>query len=176
MLIRRIIGLAFAGFGATMVVGAIAALSVKQRIVQTTAEDADEITLGSVFGPLAFHSSAKQFTGGSLECWYGGGVLDLRDAVLAPEGATLRVRAVFGGGQILVPPTWKVVSQVAGLGGVSDVRSTPDLPDDAPTLTVSGALFCGGFAVTSELAEGEAEWLDVMHTKLEPEPEAALTV
>jgi hypothetical protein len=51
---------------------------------------------------LAFHSTSQAFRGGEVECWYGGGVIDLRDAQLAPEGATLRVRAIFGGGQIVV--------------------------------------------------------------------------
>jgi hypothetical protein len=176
MLIRRIIGLAFAGLGAVMVGGAVAALSVKQRIVPTTDEDANEITLAGIFGPLAFHSTAKAFTGGSLECWYGGGVVDLRDAVMSPEGATLRVRAIFGGGQILVPQTWSVVTNVAGLGGVTDVRTGAGSSDDAPRLTIDAVAFCGGFAVTSELAEGEADWLDEMHKVLDPEPEAVLTV
>ncbi len=176
MLIRRIIGLAFAGMATTMVVGAVAALSMKRRIVPTTESDSDEIVLASIFGPLAYKSTAKQFRGGTLECWYGGGVLDLREAVLAPEGAELRVRAVFGGGQILVPADWKVVTTVAGLGGLTDTRPNPESADDAPRLTISGMVFAGGFAVTSELAEGEAEWLDEMHKALDPEPEAALTV
>jgi hypothetical protein len=176
MLIRRIIGLAFVGLGAVMVGGAVTALSVKQRTVSTTDEDANEVTLASIFGPLAFHSTAKAFTGGSVECWYGGGVLDLRDAVMSPEGATLRLRAIFGGGQILVPPTWTVVTNVAGFGGVTDVRTAAGSSDDAPRLTIDAVVFAGGFAVTSELAEGEAEWLDEMHKTLDPEPEAALTV
>lgn len=176
MLIRRIIGLAFAGMAASMVVGAAAALTTKQRLVQTTDTDADEIVVAGIFGPLAYQSKAKQFKGGTLECWYGGGVLDLREAVLAPEGATLQVRAIFGGGQILVPPTWIVESHVRGIGGLSDVRTIPDQTDDGPRLTIEGLLFCGGFAVTSELVEGEAKWLDEMNKKLEPEPEAALTV
>ena len=32
----------------------------------------------------------RAFAAASLELWYGGGVLDLRDATLAPEGATLK--------------------------------------------------------------------------------------
>jgi hypothetical protein len=76
----------------------------------------------AIFDQLDFRSTSRNFRGGRLECWYGGGVLDLRDAVLAPEGATLQVRAVFGGGQILVPADWKVVSTVRGAGGLQDLR------------------------------------------------------
>jgi hypothetical protein len=175
MLIRRIIGLAVVGWIVSMIAASIAALSVKRRLVPTTDEGADEIVAVSIFGPLTFHSTAQQFRGGSLDCWYGGGALDLRDAILAPGGATLRVRAIFGGGQILVPATWTVVSRVRGMGGLSDARPSMGRPADAPQLVIEGIMFAGGFAVMSELAEGEAQWLEKMTAKQtqehEPEPE-----
>jgi hypothetical protein len=145
-----------------MVAAAIAAMSVKRRLVPTTDESAAEITAVAIFGPLAFHSTSTAFRGGEVECWYGGGVIDLRDATLAPEGATLRIRAIFGGGQILVPATWKVVSRVTGLGGVQDIRPAKGHAAVDPELVLEGMLVAGGFAVSSELAEGEDEWLDTL--------------
>ena len=166
MLIRRIIGLAVVGWVTSMVAGAIAAMSVKRSLVPTTDESADEVVLVAIFGPLAFHSRAQQFRGGLLECWYGGGVLDLRDATLAPDGATLRVRAVFGGGQILVPAEWKVISSVRGMGGLTDVRPAKGYAEDAPELVIEGILLAAGFAVTSTLDPEEAEWLAEAESKL----------
>jgi len=164
-MLRRLIRLVVVGWIVSMIVGSIAALSVKRRLVPTTDESADEIVAVAIFGPLAFHSTAQAFRGGALECWYGGGVLDLRDAVLAPEGATLSVHAIFGGGQILVPADWKVVTRVRGMGGISDVRPTMTHEAIEPELIIEGMVFAGGFAVTSELAEGEAKWLDGMKGK-----------
>ena len=166
MLIRRIIGLAVVGWVASMVAGAIAAVSVKRSVVPTIDESADEIAVVAIFGPLAFHSTATQFRGGVLECWYGGGVLDLRDATLAPDGATLRVRAVFGGGQILVPADWKVISSVRGMGGLTDIRPAKGYAEDAPELVIEGVLIAAGFAVMSALDEDEAEWLAEAEAKL----------
>lgn len=162
---RRLIRLVVVGWIVGMVAGSIAALSVKRRLVPTTDESADDIVAVAIFGPLAFHSTAQQFRGGALECWYGGGVLDLRDAVLAPEGATMRVRAMFGGGQILVPAEWKVVTRIRGMGGISDVRTNTTHEAGAPELVIEGMVFAGGFAVTSEVAEGEAKWLEGMKGK-----------
>ena len=108
----------------------------------------------AIFGPLEFHSTSRNFRGGRLECWYGGGVLDLRDATLAPEGATLQVRAVFGGGQILVPADWRVVSTVSGMGGLQDIRDAKGYAADAPELVIEGTLIAGGFAVSSVLDRG----------------------
>ena len=161
-MLGRLVRLVIVGSIASMVAAAVGAFSVKRRLTPTTDESADEITAVAIFAPLAFHSTSKAFRGGELECWYGGGVLDLRDAQLAPEGATLRVRAVFGGGQIIVPATWRVVSRVAGMGGIQDVREAKGYSAIDPELTIEGTLIAGGFAVTSELAEGEDQWLKSM--------------
>jgi hypothetical protein len=161
-MLGRLFRLIVIGWIVSMVAAAIAAMSVKRRLVPTTDESADEITAVAIFGPLAFHSTSTAFRGGEIECWYGGGVIDLRDATLAPEGATLRIRAIFGGGQILVPASWKVVSRVTGLGGVQDIRSAQGHAAIEPELVLEGTLVAGGFAVSSELAEGEDEWLDTL--------------
>jgi len=158
----RLLRLIVIGWIVSMVAAAIAAMSVKRRLVPTTDESADEITAVAIFGPFTFHSTSTAFRGGEIECWYGGGVIDLRDATLAPEGATLRIRAIFGGGQILVPASWKVVSRVTGLGGVQDIRSAQGHAAIDPELVLEGMLLAGGFAVSSELAEGEDEWLDTI--------------
>lgn len=158
--IKRIIGLGAAGLGIGMGATAAKALSVKGRLVPTTDEAADEIVVVAIFDQLDFHSTSRNFRGGTLECWYGGGVLDLRDATLAPEGATLQLRSVFGGGQILVPADWRVVSTVRGMGGLQDIRPAKGYADDAPELVVEGLLIAGGFAVMSEPDGDGAEWFE----------------
>jgi hypothetical protein len=161
-MLGRLFRLVIVGSIASMVAAALGAFSVKRRLTPTTDESADEITAVAIFGPLAFHSTSKAFRGGELECWYGGGVLDLRDAQLAPEGATLKVRAIFGGGQIIVPASWRVVTHVSGMGGIQDVREAKGYSAIDPEMTIEGTLIAGGFAVTSELAEGEDQWLNAM--------------
>ena len=158
-MLKRIIGLGIAGTAVGMVGAAAAAQNLKRSLVPTTDPAADEIVAVAIFGPLEFHSTSTNFRGGQLECWYGGGVLDLRDATLAPEGATLQVRAVFGGGQILVPADWKVVSTVRGMGGLQDIREAKGYAADAPELVIEGLLIAGGFAVSSELADGGADFV-----------------
>jgi len=158
-IVGRIIGLAFVGMAATMAAGAVAAMSAKQRIVPTTDPAEDEISLASIFGPLAWKSTSTNFKGGTVECWYGGGAVDLRDATLSREGATLNLKAVFGGGQILVPPSWPVVTHVTGIGGLVDARPAAGHPADAPTLTIEGTVVFGGFQILAELPEGQEGWL-----------------
>lgn len=161
-MLGRLFRLVIIGWFVGMIAAAFAALSLKRRLSPTLDESADEITAVAIFGPLAFHSTSQSFRGGEVECWYGGGVIDLRDAQLAPEGATLRVRAIFGGGQIVVPPTWKVVSRMTGLGGIQDIRPAQGHAAIDPELVIEGTLVAGGFAVSSEVAEEEQEWLSAV--------------
>lgn len=163
--IKRIIGLGVVGMGAGMVAAAVKALAIKGSLVPTTDEAADEIVAVAIFDQLDFRSTSRNFRGGRVECWYGGGDLDLREAVLAPEGATLQVRAVFGGGQILVPADWRVVSTMRGIGGLQDVRPAKGFAEDAPELVIEGLLVAAGFSVESEARAGGDEWL----AKLESE-------
>ena len=186
-MVRRIIRLVVIGWVVSMIVGMIAALKARQQVAPTTDESADEIFASAIFGPLAYHSTAQHLRAGTLECWYGGGALDLRDAVLAPEGATLSVRAIFGGGQILVPADWRVISKVRGMGALSDTREAKGIAENAPTLTIEGMVFAGGFAVMSELDDDSAEWLAKMEANrhhqgeslieaASPEPVAPVTL
>ena len=165
MSISRLIRLVVVGWIASMIVGAIAAMQARRTIGPDTEESADEFSASAIFGPLAYHSTAASLRDGRLECWYGGGVLDLRDATLAADGATLHVRAIFGGGQILVPAGWRVVTSVKGLGGITDTRPAQGRAEDAPELSVEAMVFAGGFAITSELADDQADWLAQMEAK-----------
>jgi hypothetical protein len=79
----------------------------------------------------------------------GGVDLDLREATLAPEGATLDLSATWGGVNVVVPRAWKVVVEDRSVLGGVDARVTPpeELPDDAPRLGVSITARLGGVAL-----------------------------
>jgi hypothetical protein len=110
--------------------------------------DGDLIELGAFFDGLEFHSRAAAFRGGSVRCGFGGGVLDLSGATMDPAGATLRLTAIFGGGQILVPASWRVETHGSGLfGGIVDARPDAERLDHGPVLAIEGIAFFGGFAV-----------------------------
>jgi hypothetical protein len=151
MSIRRLMAILWAGFMVSMAGAAVAALSLKRRIATSASPDADEVTLVAIFEPIAFESRATSFRGGRAELWYGGGIIDLRHATLDPAGATLQVRAVFGGCQVLIPASWQVTTRVMGIGGAGDGRPRIERAPGAPHLTIEGTAFFGGFGVTSDI-------------------------
>jgi hypothetical protein len=155
-IIGRILAVLTGAFVLTSISAAIAARALKQRIVRVDAPGANEVTLAAIFEPINFRSTATAFRGGTLDLWYGGGLVDLRDAFLDPGGARLAVRAVFGGAQIVVPESWRVTTSVVGLGGIGDARSKVERPVTAPLLVIDGVVVMGGLGITSELSEQQA--------------------
>jgi predicted membrane protein len=156
--IGRLLAVLAAGMIASMVVAAIAAVSAKRHLVPVHDPEADEVQLVAIFDQLAFRSDARSFRGGTVDCWFGGGAVDLRDATLDPAGATLRMRTIFGGGQIIVPESWRVVNDIVVVaGGVADTRPPADRSGDAPELRLEGVAAFGGFVITSELPAGAEE-------------------
>lgn len=158
-IIGRVMGLFWVGLMLASILGTFAARAAKQRIVPLDEPDADEVRLTAILEPINFKSTARSFRGGSIDCWYGGGAIDLRDAILDPAGARLTVRAIFGGAQIVVPETWRVSSSVRGIGGLGDGRPRVEYPTDAPHLTIEGLALFGGFGVVSDIPEAEARGL-----------------
>jgi hypothetical protein len=162
-LLKGLVRIIVLGSIAAWVGGVIGALAVKRRTVVRDDPADDEVVLVAIFGPLEFASSARHFRGGTVETWFGGGLIDLRDAVLDPRGADLTLRAVFGGGQIIVPDGWRVTIAMRGLGGVTDGRPTDEEAPDGPELRISAMVLAGGYAVTSsgpdlDMDEGDVPW------------------
>lgn len=76
----------------------------------------------------------------------GGFELDLRDAVLPPGVTEIRVFAMWGGGEIIVPPDVVLdVSAIGIMGGFEEKYYAPaDAAPDAPIVRVTGLAIMGG--------------------------------
>jgi hypothetical protein len=155
-LITRFFGWIGAGLVVASIAGAFAAAGRKRTVVGGEDPEADEIRLIAVLEPISYTSRSKAFRGGTVEAWYGGGILDLREAVLDPRGARLTVQTVFGGFQVAVPAEWRVETSVKGIGGVGDGRPHIERPADAPVLTIDGIAIFGGIGITPVVTEDEA--------------------
>ena len=119
-------------------------------------EDANELDYAVIFGEIEARSRAQAFRGGTLLVWYGGGMLDLRGATLDPAGATLSVRAIFGGLEILVPESWPVVVHASSALGATEDATDPSTTDPAsPTLVLETRSIFGGITIDSRPDEPE---------------------
>jgi hypothetical protein len=149
--IRTIGGGFILALGSALVGAAVA----KRHIPSVGTEEDDEIALAAILAPVEFESHATAFRGGTVLLWFGGGDVDLRGVMLDPGGASLTVRAIFGGGRLIVPETWDVDLRMRGIfGGSADVR--PAFERDAPHLIVEGWTVFGGLAVFASKPEIDA--------------------
>ena len=133
----------------TFMIGAAIYAAMKRRDVAPPDPGADEVDLVASFGPLEFHSESGAFRGGTVTTMFGGGEVDLRDATLDPAGATLQIKTLFGGGNLVVPESWNVETKLVGIGGVGDGRPKIERSADAPTLRLEGTNVFGGWGITS---------------------------
>ena len=148
-LIRNLLGLVIFGALASAVGAAIA----KGRLVSSGTEADDEFDLVTIYDNLGFESHAAAFRRGTALTWYGGGTIDLRGATLDPAGATLELRTLFGGLQLVVPPSWRVERDVVAVfGGIGDVRGVEPEAMDGPVLRLTGWCVFGGVGIVSEAA------------------------
>ncbi len=91
-------------------------------------------------------SIREKFYGANVWSVFGSVVLDLRDAVIE-ENAVIAVYAIFGGGQVLLPPHVKLrISNIPVFGGVnSHFQSSPD--SSASVVYLNSVCWFGGIDV-----------------------------
>ena len=172
---RRLLGLlsllAVGGFAASMF--AAYREKVRRGAQAPFDETADEIDLVAIFDNLDAASRARAFRGGSVEAWYGGGKLDLREATLDPAGAELHVRTIFGGLEIDLPPSWKVdVRGRALFGGVGGARGAGSVDEAGPRLVLHVVAIFGGVALVSAIDDEPIDATEVVAIPIQAESPA----
>lgn len=89
---------------------------------------------------------SQQFSAGEAVAVMGGCEIDLTAAQMTGNEAVIDVLAFWGGIEIRVPRSWRVVGKVAPiLGGYED--KTADAGESAPRLIVRGSAIMGGIEV-----------------------------
>lgn len=101
------------------------------------------------FGGVNPRVLSQEFQGGSVTAMFGGAQVDLREAKLAPEGATLEVTAAFGGVELAVPADWSL--KITGLplfGAWEDKTKNPaDAAMEGPGLAIRCLALFGGIEI-----------------------------
>lgn len=148
------------------VVSAVGAFVARGRMASRGGPDDDELDLVAIYDRLDVTSRAPALRRAAVTAWYGGGTLDLRGATLDPNGATMIVRAIFGGYRLLVPETWRVELRAKGIfGGIGDGRRSDRVDSSSPLLTIDGFALFGGVGIVSEAPDlDKAETLPVEPT------------
>ncbi|MEJ1966248.1 MAG: DUF5668 domain-containing protein [Gammaproteobacteria bacterium] len=94
------------------------------------------------------HKPSLPFLGANLGAVMGGVKLDLTNAEMQGDTATIDVFAVMGGIEIFAPRDWEVATKVVAFMGASvDKRRPSQTPATRKTLVVRGFVFMGGVEI-----------------------------
>ncbi len=121
---------------------------LKHAIWKPKAEETnvDFIDMNFILSGGEFNFASKKLTGGKLTAIMGGGELDLRDAVMAGDEVIIDVFAFWGGIDLRVPKTWRVVVHATPfMGGIESKVSTT--ADSTKTLIIKGTAIMGGVEI-----------------------------
>jgi len=80
-------------------------------------------------------------------CVFGGSKIDLREAIVPPDGVSISCVCVFGGLDVIVPPGMRLHVQGVGVFGGFDRPSSESGDPEAPMISVDGVALFGGVSV-----------------------------
>jgi predicted membrane protein len=106
----------------------------------------DQLDIKVMFGGRQERVDSQEFVGGRISCTMGGCELDLRDARMKDDSATLDIRAVMGGVEMYVPRDWNVQVKGAPVMGSFEDKTRP-ADRDGPTLVIEGDVIMGGVEI-----------------------------
>jgi predicted membrane protein len=130
------------------------AIEARRRPSQVSGGGDPRTTLNeaAIFGGVERRVTSQDFQGGQISAVFGGVEIDLTDANMQADEATLDVNAIFGGVEIRVPEAWQVAFRGTPIfGGIADktrVGRTVDLSDPRrKVLILTGAVIFGGVEI-----------------------------
>lgn len=115
--------------------------------------DSGTVNLNYIFSGTDRRIRTRNFKGGQISAIFGGFKLDLTKAEIEGDRAVLEANAVFGGGEIIVPESWVVVTEGSGIfGGFEDKTRhyQPDPSQPVKTLVVRGSVVFGAVVVKND--------------------------
>ena len=121
-------------------------------VSKASTDSTDMFNAVAIFSGCERRVKSQNFKGGRATSIFGGVELDLRDAKIVGDEATIEVNCIFGGAEIRVPDNWNVHSKsIPVLGGFSDKTHISSAEDPAggkrKTLVVTGVVVFGGVEI-----------------------------
>jgi len=116
----------------------------KIRKTGATEEKDNYISGTALFSGLERKVSSKSFRGGNITALFGGAEIDLRNAVINPDGAVLDLTALFGGIELRIPEDWNIeINSTALFGGVGNKSRSENSGNEKPLRVRATAIFGG---------------------------------
>jgi len=129
--------------------GAMGGIEATRDLRSPSVSTGDRLDEFAMFGGGDRTIRSQSFRGGNVTAILGGFDIDMRDAVMAGDAASIEVFVMMGGIDLKVPETWTVVIDVTPFMGGASYRRRGQTTGEGPpkVLTVRGFVFMGGVDV-----------------------------
>lgn len=118
--------------------------------VRPVEDPSSRLQVFSMWSHVIRRVTSQQFQHAETSAVMGGVRLDLRPAKPVEGGATVDLSVVWGGVEIIVPPTWMVVNEASVLiGGIND-QTRQTVTDSKDILILRGAVVMGGVELKND--------------------------
>jgi hypothetical protein len=132
----------------TGVLQAVMNFGAEDGRLEAVCTDEDSFERGAALDDLDLRVRSPAFRGGRLTAVMSDVTLDLREASLSEDGATISVQSALTDIEILVPRDWDVVCDIdAVFGGIQSQRFPPLSSERRPRLRLTGMVVAGGVCV-----------------------------
>lgn len=109
-------------------------------------KDESRIFFKNSFGASTKYINTDDLEFAQLECSFGTLKVYFDNAVIQKGNAAIQLDVSFGGVELYIPKSWRVINQVSGIfGGV--VEKNQGRPEEMPTLTLMGDIAFGGVTI-----------------------------
>ncbi|MFM7024228.1 MAG: LiaF transmembrane domain-containing protein [Flavobacteriales bacterium] len=118
---------------------------------EESASPEDYVNARIIFSGVKKNIISKDFKGGDIEIVFGGAEINLSQADIQQK-AEIQISQVFGGIKLIVPPHWKIQSELETImAGMEDKRYTQNnvVSDDDKILVLKGSIVFGGIEIKS---------------------------
>jgi hypothetical protein len=148
--VKRVLKIAACLIGVTTALRVVGEMAARRFEAGAKGEDSDRVRLAAFWGGRDFRSRAAALRSLHARVILGGINVDLTQAQLHPDGASVEVDARLGGVNIEVPDGWRIeVAEQLRAGGVA-IDVPEDVADGAPLLEIRVAGMAAGVNVEAK--------------------------
>ena len=97
----------------------------RARFESSAIEHGSEVNVDATFSGITLQNDSRSFKGGRIAISFGGVELDLREAVMDGNEATIDIHATFSGIEMRIPRDWQVVVRMSATMGAVEDKSVP---------------------------------------------------
>ena len=118
------------------------------KSVSATTSTEGEVNVSCTLGETNERIETSDFTGGTVNVTLGNANLDLRDAIIVNQPATLDISLTMAGLNLRVPSDWAVAMETdVTMGESEDKRTHNASTSDTPHLIITGSLTMANLAI-----------------------------